>query len=207
MAADDPAASRGELGSKKYASSAKLASRARALLPLLERLVGDDGSPPQLNDDITIEVPVEPGSRVRPSDADEEILALCAELPQLTGATVKLVSGDTGIRLRARAQGTTVANMPDSIYVFRKTRCRNHVRVPQNESACLRRGQAQSLRVKCSECFLRICYSEQTGRAGLLLAGQKQQPARRSGDCASMGALPRSRCPRSPLSRTAYGDT
>ena len=51
--------------------------------------------------------------RFQPHDADEEILALCAELPQLTGAEVTLVTADTGMRLRARAQRTTVARMPE----------------------------------------------------------------------------------------------
>jgi predicted ribonuclease YlaK len=102
-----------ELDNKKYSASAKLASRSRALLPTLERLIGDDGSPQHLDDDTTLEVPVEPAPRSRPHDADEEILALCAELPQLTGAEVTLVTADTGMRLRARAQRTTVARMPE----------------------------------------------------------------------------------------------
>jgi hypothetical protein len=89
-------------------------------LPLLEQLVGDDGSPRRLHEHFTIEVPVEPGPRSRPSDADEEILTLCAELPQLTGAAVTLITGDTGMRLRARAQGTAVATIPDNTYAALK---------------------------------------------------------------------------------------
>jgi rRNA-processing protein FCF1 len=102
-----------ELDAKKYSGSTKLAPRARALLPLLERLVGEDGSARELEEGVTIEVPVEPGQRSRPSDADEEILGLCAELAQLAGDVVTLVTNDTGMRLRARAQGTDVAALDD----------------------------------------------------------------------------------------------
>jgi predicted ribonuclease YlaK len=59
-------------------------------------------------------VPVEVGPRIRPSDADEEILVLCAELVQLTNVPVTLITGDTAMRLRARAQGTAVVSMPDN---------------------------------------------------------------------------------------------
>jgi hypothetical protein len=102
-----------ELDAKKYSGSKRLAERARALLPRLEALVGRDGSPGPAADGVTIEVPVEPGSRWRPADADEEILAFCAELPQLVGATATLVTADTAMRLRAGAQGTPVAVPPD----------------------------------------------------------------------------------------------
>jgi rRNA-processing protein FCF1 len=102
-----------ELDAKKYSDSTKLALRARALLPLLERLIGADGSARELEDGVTIEVPVEPGQRSRSSDADEEILGLCAELVQLTGNVITLVTNDTGMRLRARAQGTDVTALDD----------------------------------------------------------------------------------------------
>ena len=62
---------------------------------------------------MTIEVPVEPGSRWRPADADEEILAFCAELPQLIGEPATIVTADTAMRLRAGAQGTRVVVPPD----------------------------------------------------------------------------------------------
>jgi hypothetical protein len=42
-----------ELDGKKYSASGKLARRARALLPLLEQLVGDDGSPGLIEHDVT----------------------------------------------------------------------------------------------------------------------------------------------------------
>jgi hypothetical protein len=102
-----------ELDAKKYSGSKRLADRARAILPRLEALVGRDGSPGPVADGVTIEVPVEPRSRWRPADADEEILAFCAELPQLVGATATLVTADTAMRLRAGAQGTPVVVPPD----------------------------------------------------------------------------------------------
>jgi predicted ribonuclease YlaK len=93
-----------EFDAKKYSGS-KRPERARALLPRLEALVGRDGSPGSVANGVTIEVPVEPRSRSRPADADEEILAFCAELPQLVGATATLVTADTAMRLRAGAKG------------------------------------------------------------------------------------------------------
>jgi hypothetical protein len=102
-----------ELDAKKYSGSKRLADRARTILPRLEALVGPDGSPGRVADDVTIEVPVEPRSRWRPADADEEILAFCAELPQLVSATATLVTADTAMRLRAGAQGTPVVVPPD----------------------------------------------------------------------------------------------
>jgi hypothetical protein len=102
-----------ELDEKKYSASKRLAVRARGLLPRLEALVGSDGSPGTVAQGVTIEVPVERGSRSRTTDADEEILAFCAELPQLMGAPVTLVTADTAMRLRAGAQGTAVVVPPD----------------------------------------------------------------------------------------------
>jgi len=102
-----------ELDAKKYSRSKRLASRARALLPRLEARIGRDGSPGPVADGVTIEVPIEQGSRWRPADADEEILAFCVELPQLVGAPATLVTADTAMRLRAGAQGTPVVAPSD----------------------------------------------------------------------------------------------
>ena len=63
---------------------------------------------------MTLEVPVDPGPRSRPQDADEEILGFCAELPQLIGADVTLVTGDTSMRMRARAQKTAVRGLAET---------------------------------------------------------------------------------------------
>lgn len=102
-----------ELDAKKYSNSDKLASRSRALLPKIERLVGADGYPAGLAEGVTIEVLAEPGPRLKPDDADEEILDFCSDFAQLTGQRVTLVTNDTAMRLRARAQATAVVALPD----------------------------------------------------------------------------------------------
>jgi hypothetical protein len=48
-------------------------------------------------------VPIDPGPRNRPEDADEEVLNTCRELSLLSSQDVTLVTGDTGMRLRAQA--------------------------------------------------------------------------------------------------------
>jgi hypothetical protein len=103
-----------ELDAKKYSGSKTLSSRARDLLPRLERLVGEAGEPREVRTGVTLEIPVDPSPRYRPQDADEEILAFCAELPQLTGTNAILVTGDTSMRLRARAQQTGVRGLKDA---------------------------------------------------------------------------------------------
>jgi hypothetical protein len=108
-----------ELDAKKYGDSAKLRSRARDLLPKLEELAGMGGAPSPLWEGMSLEVLVEfdtGAARVKPADADEEILFICRELWQLSGQAegVTLVTGDTAIRMRAQALGgiRTVA-LPD----------------------------------------------------------------------------------------------
>ena len=76
-----------ELDAKKYSGSKTLGPRSRDLLPRLERLIGEAGEPRELQPGVTLEVPVDPGPRSRPQDADEEILAFCAELPHSSGPT------------------------------------------------------------------------------------------------------------------------
>ena len=101
-----------ELDAKKYARRNDLADRARRLLSKLETTVGPEGAPGKLRGGVTIEVPVDPGPRRRPVDADQEILDTCRELRQLTSGEVTLVTGDTTMRLRAQACGTHVARLP-----------------------------------------------------------------------------------------------
>ncbi len=110
-----------ELDAKKYARRADLAERARRILPQLETAIGKGGIPGQLRDGVTIEVPVDRGSRFRPMDADEEILDTCRELRQLTTQAVTLVTADTAMRLRAEAQALAVTRLPDA-YLRRPAR-------------------------------------------------------------------------------------
>lgn len=102
-----------ELDARKYGKSPEMAGRARRLLPALEAVVGDAGAPGQLRDGVTIEVPLDAGGRVKPTDADEEILGVCVELRQLAGREVILVTGDTAMRLRAQARAIPVLKVPD----------------------------------------------------------------------------------------------
>jgi len=102
-----------ELDSKKHVRREDLASRARRILPWLERTVGPAGAPGRIADDVTIEVPVDPGPRHRPTDADEEILETCVELRQLVGQPVTLVTSDTAMRLRAQSRDIPVLPIPE----------------------------------------------------------------------------------------------
>jgi rRNA-processing protein FCF1 len=102
-----------ELDAKKYSRRADLADRARRLLPQLESFVGAGGEPGEVRPGTTLEVPADTGLRNRPTDADQEILAVCNELQQLVGRPVSLISGDTAMRLRAHSQGIAVLKMPE----------------------------------------------------------------------------------------------
>lgn len=102
-----------ELDEKKYTASDKLRGRARERLPKLYALVGAGGAPKALpNGHGTIEVFIEPGPRMRSLDADTEILEMAHDLRQLSGSKVTIVTGDTGMRLRAEVEGMTTVAMP-----------------------------------------------------------------------------------------------
>jgi hypothetical protein len=102
-----------ELDQKKYAPRKDLARRARRLLPQLKTWLGSDGFPAPMSANATLEVMIDPGPRQRPADADEEILAACHELAQFGAPTLSLMSGDTGMLLRARAEGIAVVELAD----------------------------------------------------------------------------------------------
>ena len=102
-----------ELDEKKYVSRNDLAQRARRLLSALWALVEPTkGAPARLADGVTIELPTDDGPRRRPLDADEEVLAECETLAA-AGADVTLVTGDTGMSLRAVGRRLAVTRMPD----------------------------------------------------------------------------------------------
>jgi hypothetical protein len=111
-----------ELDEKKYTARDNLADRARRLLSQLRtQLAPSSGGPTQLRKNVTIEVPVDDAPRRRTLDADQEILDICREL-QSGGHPAKLVTlvtDDTGMTLRATAQGTRVVAMPET-YLRRK---------------------------------------------------------------------------------------
>lgn len=102
-----------ELDEKKYTARHDLADRARRLLSQLwERLSDSPGAPVPLRDKVTIEVPVEDGTRIRRADADQEILEGCEQLRNV-GRPPILVTGDTGMSLRAKARRLDVRRMPE----------------------------------------------------------------------------------------------
>jgi rRNA-processing protein FCF1 len=104
-----------EMDQKKYSASDKLRSRARERLPKLYALVGTGGTPkPLANGHGTVEVFIEPGPRMRPADADTEILETAHDLAQMAGSKAMIVTGDTGMRLRAEAEGIATTTMPAS---------------------------------------------------------------------------------------------
>lgn len=116
-----------ELDEKKYTARDNLADRARRLLgQLRSQLAPSAGGPTPLRENVTIEVPVDDGPRRRTLDADQEILDTCREL-QFGGhgvTFVTLVSDDTGMTLRATAQGIRVIAMPE-VYLRRKPKPEN----------------------------------------------------------------------------------
>ena len=61
-----------ELDAKKWSRRDDLAGRARRMLSYLEGEVRPDGAPGTLRDNVTIEVPIDRGPRLRPDDADQE---------------------------------------------------------------------------------------------------------------------------------------
>jgi rRNA-processing protein FCF1 len=102
-----------ELDAKKYSESEKTRRKARELLPKIRGFVGKGGTPNHLRDHATIEVYIEPGPRIRPSDADTEILETTHELNRLSGKAVTIVTSDTGMALRGETEGIPVTQIPD----------------------------------------------------------------------------------------------
>jgi predicted ribonuclease YlaK len=78
-----------ELDEKKRAPRRDLARRARNVLPALERVLAAGG---ELSPGVSVEVPIEPGARRRPNDADQEIIETCVELAQLSARQVRIVT-------------------------------------------------------------------------------------------------------------------
>jgi rRNA-processing protein FCF1 len=102
-----------ELDTKKYDGKERLRQTARDLLPWIEGLFsGPDVGPVPLDGrGTTIEMLMVDRPRYRPTDADEEVLDAYHEVKLLSGRA-KLVTADTGMRLRARGEGIDVIGMP-----------------------------------------------------------------------------------------------
>ena len=101
-----------ELDNKKYARREEFQQRARELLALIDRCetAAPDAYTP-LRQGVTFEVlPDEPG-HFRAASTDQEILERCEFLAQVTGSPVTLVTGDSGVRINARARGIEVIKL------------------------------------------------------------------------------------------------
>jgi predicted ribonuclease YlaK len=102
-----------ELDAKKYTDSARIRAKARGLMPKLRALIGTEGLPTPLRDGTTIEVFVEPGTRMRPSDADTEIIGTAHDLHRLTRQPVSILTSDMAMAIRVETEGIPVVELPE----------------------------------------------------------------------------------------------
>jgi predicted ribonuclease YlaK len=103
-----------EVDSKKYGSSPRLTRVARSLLPWIDGLFvdGNTGPVPLRPGEATIELLLSDRPRHRPEDADEEVLDVAHDVRHLAGR-VKIMTGDTAMRVRAKSEGLDVLVIPD----------------------------------------------------------------------------------------------
>jgi rRNA-processing protein FCF1 len=127
-----------ELDNKKYARREEFQQRARELLALIDRY--ETAAPDayaQVRQGVTFEIlPDEPGHS-RAVSTDEEILERCEFLAQVTGTPVTLVTGDSGVRINARARGIEVVKLGDEDLLPR-------FRAPQQDSAAQPEAQVSA---------------------------------------------------------------
>jgi rRNA-processing protein FCF1 len=87
---------------------------SNVLLPWIDERFPQGGTGPvRLRDGATIELLLADRPRYRPDDADEEILDVCHDVGLFAGK-VKLITGDTGMRLRAASERLDVLFLPES---------------------------------------------------------------------------------------------
>ncbi len=98
-----------EIDSKKYARRGEFMDRARQLLTLIDRFAehSPDGYA-KVREGVTVEVLPDEEGHLRASSNDQEILERCELLNQITGGPVTLITGDSGVRINARARGIEV---------------------------------------------------------------------------------------------------
>ena len=104
-----------EIDAKKYGDSKRLRGVARELLPWIDSLFpGGDPGPVRIKEGRgdTIELLLADRPRFRPTDADEEVLQVAHEVARFAGR-VKVMTADTGMRVRARHEGLDVLRVPD----------------------------------------------------------------------------------------------
>lgn len=115
-----------ELDAKKASRRKDLADRAATVLAHLERSVGARmGAPVAVQEGTEIEV-YRPAAFVPdqrgPIDPDTEILDVCETLTFFAAAPAHIVTGDYGMRLRAKARNVPVARIPDTLRIAPPTR-------------------------------------------------------------------------------------
>jgi rRNA-processing protein FCF1 len=103
-----------ELDNKKYARREEFQQRARELLTLIDRY--ETAAPDaysQIGEGVTFEVLADEPGHLRAASTDQEILERCELLTQATAAPVTLVTGDSGVRINARARDIQVMKLSD----------------------------------------------------------------------------------------------
>ena len=98
-----------EFDSKKYARRGEFMDRAQQLLTLIDRFAEQsaDGYA-KVREGVTVEVLPDEEGHFRASSNDQEILERCDLLNQIAGGPVTLITGDSGVRINARARGIEV---------------------------------------------------------------------------------------------------
>jgi rRNA-processing protein FCF1 len=98
-----------ELDAKTYASSKQLAGRAEKRLILLDRhLEAAVKGGSEVRQGITLEILRDPVDHRRHADSDYEILDRAEFVQQICGDSVRVVSGDRGMRVRGMSRGFPV---------------------------------------------------------------------------------------------------
>ena len=101
-----------EIDAKKYGPSKRLRSISRELLPWVDSLFpGGDPGPVRLRGRCDDRVGSRRSPRFRPSDADEEVLEVAHDVARYAGEA-KVLTADTGMRVRARSEGLGVLFVP-----------------------------------------------------------------------------------------------
>ncbi len=105
-----------ELDEKTYARRADLRRRADKVLATLDPVLDKAADGPlEVRPGVTLEILPDDSAGSGSSGQDGEILAACRFLQQATGRPITIVTGDRTMRLRARAYGLTVRQMPERL--------------------------------------------------------------------------------------------
>jgi rRNA-processing protein FCF1 len=107
-----------ELDEKKYGASQRLRKVSREILPWIESLfVTSETGPVSVGDpeSTTLELLFSDRPRFKPQDPDEEVLEVAHEVAKFAGR-VKVVTADSNMRMRARAEGLDALQVPKSYW-------------------------------------------------------------------------------------------